>query len=54
MTDADKINVLVEALRDLKLGASIMLEIPASDALSKYAREVERVAASALEQVRQK
>ena len=49
MTDADKINVLIDALRDIKLGASIMLEIPASDALARYAREVERVAASALE-----
>ena len=52
MTDADKVTVLREALRDLKMGASIMLEIPASDALSRYAREVERVAANVLEQVR--
>lgn len=37
-----------EALRDIALGAQMMLEIPGESALSRYAREVKRVAEAAL------
>lgn len=37
-----------EALRDLALGAQMMLEIPGESALARYAREVKRVAEAAL------
>lgn len=37
-----------EALRDLVLGAQMMLEIPGESALARYAREVKRVAEAAL------
>ena len=37
-----------EALRDIALGAQMMLEIPGESALARYAREVKRVAEVAL------
>lgn len=37
-----------DALRDLALGAQMMLEIPGESALARYAREVKRVAEAAL------
>ena len=37
-----------ETLRDLVLGAQMMLEIPGESALARYAREVKRVAEAAL------
>lgn len=37
-----------ESLRDLVLGAQMMLEIPGESSLSRYAREVKRVAEAAL------
>jgi len=37
-----------ETLRDLVLGAHMMLEIPGESALARYAREVKRVAEAAL------
>ena len=37
-----------EALRDLALGAQMMLEIPGESSLARYAREVKRVAEAAL------
>lgn len=37
-----------EALRDIALGAQMMLEIPGESSLSRYAREVKRVAEAAL------
>ena len=37
-----------ESLRDLVLGAQMMLEIPGDSALARYAREVKRVAEAAL------
>lgn len=37
-----------EALRDIALGAQMMLEIPGESPLSRYAREVKRVAEAAL------
>ena len=37
-----------DALRDLSFGAQMMLQIPGESALSRYAREVKRVAEAAL------
>lgn len=39
---------LREALRDIAFGAQMMLEIPGESSLSRYAREVKRVAEAAL------
>jgi len=36
------------ALRDISLGAQMMLEVPGESALTRYAREVRRVAEAAL------